>query len=181
MLEESTEALSADDRELVESVRQHGFHWFSVGQAEEDLLEFPDWSDVPNWSYTVGLYALYGHPEIVVFELESDIVGALFWDLLELIQTGQSFEPGQLYDDVLPSFEGQRFMFEPVSPGWISALFGTASWFYKHENFPVMQYLWPDNTNLFVGEPGAAERLRDAQPVLTEPPDADRSPPPRRT
>jgi hypothetical protein len=136
MLDESAEGLSEDDRELIENVRQYGFHWFSVGQSEKDRANFPEWSKVPGWSYTIGLHVSYGHPEIVVFELEDDITGALFWDLAESIKAGNRFEPGQIYDDVLPSFEGQRFTFEQVSPGWIPSLFGFGSWFYKHEDFP---------------------------------------------
>ena len=85
---------------------------------------------------------------------------ALLWDLAGSIQAGNKFEPGQLYDDVLPSFEGQTFMFERVSPGWIPALFGWGTWFYKYEEFPVLQYLWPDRNGLFVWEDAAAERLR---------------------
>jgi hypothetical protein len=101
MLDESAEGLSEDDRELIENVRQYGFHWFSVGQSEKDRANFPEWSKVPGWSYTIGLHASYGHPEIVVFELEDDITGALFWDLAESIKAGNRFEPGQIYDDVL--------------------------------------------------------------------------------
>jgi Domain of unknown function (DUF4262) len=180
MLDESAEGLSEDDRELLENVKQYGFHWFSIGQSDEDRIDFPEWRDVPGWSYTIGLHASYGHPEIVVFELENDIVGAVFWDLSELIEAGNKVEAGQIYDDVLPSFEGQRFVFEQVSPGWIPSLFGFASWFYKHQDFPVLQYLWPARNGLFVWEAGAAETIRKAQPVLTEPPREEESPPPRR-
>jgi hypothetical protein len=121
------------------------------------LLEHPDWNDIPDWSYTIGLYASCGHPEIVVFELERDFVHTLLWDLAGSIQAGNRFEPGQLFDDVLPSFEGQTFMFERVSPGSIPALFGWGSWFYKYEEFPVLQYLWPDRNGPFMWEDASAE------------------------
>jgi hypothetical protein len=180
MLDESVEGLSEADR-LLENVKQYGFHWFSIGQSEEDQIDLPEWRKVPGWSYTIGLHASFGHPEIVVFELKDDIVGALFWDLAESIQAGSRFEAGHIYDNVLRSFEGQRFAFEQVSPGWIASLFGFGSWYYKHEDFPVLQYLWPDRTGLFVWEEGAAKTIREAQPALTQPPREEGSPPPRRS
>jgi len=128
-----------------------------------------------NWSR--ALYASYGHPEIVVFELDDEIVGAVLWDLADLIQAGERFEPGRAYEDVLPSFEGQSFALEEVAVGWIPSLFGFASWFYKHHEFPVLQYLWPDRDGRFVWEDGAAETIRAAQPSLTEPPAEDTAPP----
>lgn len=169
--------LDAEDRAFADDVREHGFRWIRVGESEQDALNFPEWRDTPAWSYTIGLYGSFGHPELVAFWLEREIAGALFWDLADAIKAGRTFRPGEIYSDALPSFDGQRFSLEAVSPDWIPSLFGTASWFYKGADFPIFQYLWPDRSERFVWEPEVTEDLYDVQPDLTEAPEYDDAPP----
>jgi hypothetical protein len=181
VLDDPRVGLSEADRELVDNVEQYGFHWMSIGESAQDALDLPEWRDVPSWSFTVGLYATYGHPEFVAFTLDDEIVGTLFWDLVREIEGGRQFEPGKVYDDALPAFEGQRCAFESVSPGWTPMLFGYADWFYKGREFPVLQYLWPDRNGHFVGDDGVTDAVREAQPILVEPPASAEAPPPIRS
>ena len=175
VLDDPRDDLSENDREVVEDVEQYGFYWISVGQSEEDAVDFPEWQDVPNWSYTIGLQSSYGHPEIVVFELDDETVESLFWDLAREIQGGRTFEPGTMYKE-LPSFEDHSFAFEAVSPKWIPSLFGYGRWFYKGADFPVLQYLWPDRNGRFIWDRDAAPTLRDVQRDLASPPPMESSP-----
>jgi len=173
---------------LLDDVETHGFHIMvvqqSLAQEHGHRLSAADeerasrWSNVPDWSYTIGLYHSYGHPEIVAFALGDDIIKELCWDLARQIQAGRTFAPGMAYKDVLPSFEGQRCAFETVSPAWIPSLLGFARWFYRGTDFPVLQYLWPDRFGRFAWEKEATETILAVQPVLSEPP-ADEDAPPR--
>jgi hypothetical protein len=189
-LDAPREGLSPAHLQILSDIEQYGFHIMHVeralaaehnhrlSQADEEWGQ--RWSSVPDWSYTIGLYQSYGHPEIVVFTLDEKIVPELFWDLARGIQEGRIFESGTIYGDALPRFEGQRCAFERVSAAWAPNLFGFASWFYQYSDFPVLQYLWPDRHGHFAWDPGAAEYLRDAQRALSTPPTEPDAPPLRR-
>jgi hypothetical protein len=180
VLDDPRDGFSEAEREVINDVEEFGFHWISVGLSEQDVLDSPEWRDVPGWSYTIGLYATCAHPELVVFTLDDEIVGALFWDLARQIAAGRTFEAGEVYEDVLPSFDGQTCSFELVSSGWARGLFGWAEWFYKGERFPVLQYLWPDRHGNFVTDDDVLATVRESQPLLIEAPAYEGAPPPPR-
>lgn len=178
-------------RQLVRDVEKYGFHIMMVRKSlhEEHGHELSAadqererrWRHIPDWSYTIGLYHTYGHPEIVVFTLDENIVKPLFWDLARAMQAGRAFVPGGVYEGALPSFEGQQCAFERVSPEWNQPLFGFANWFYRERAFPVLQYLWPDRFGHFAWEKDVGEHILSAQPVLSEPPVDKDAPPLLRT
>jgi hypothetical protein len=178
MLDAAREALSPVERELVENVERYGFHSIAVRQTEQDQVDQPRWQHVPPWTYTIGLNASLGHPDFVVFPLETEFAYPLFWDLVREIEGSRTFEPGTVYKDLLPSFPGQEFAFEPVAVEWFPALFG---WFYVGDNFGVLQYLWPDRNGRFAWEDDVRAQVREAQPDLIAPPSAPGEPPQVRT
>jgi Domain of unknown function (DUF4262) len=180
VLDDPRDGFSEDERKVIEDVEEFGFHWISVGQSEQDALDSPEWRDVPGWSYTIGLYARCAHPELVVFTLDNEIVGALFWDLARQIAAGRKLEAGEVYEDALPSFDGQTCSFELVSSGWAPELFGWAEWFYKGARFPVLQYLWPDRHGKFATDDDVLAAVRESQPTLVEAPAYEGAPPPPR-
>jgi hypothetical protein len=180
VLDDPRDGFSDAEREVIDDVEEYGFHWISVGQSEQDNLDSPEWREVPGWSYTIGLYAMYAHPELVVFTLDDEIVGGVFWDLARQIAAGRTFETGGVYEDALPSFDGQSCSFELVSPGWAPELFGWAQWFYKGERFPVLQYLWPDRHGKFATDDGVLAAVRESQPLLVDAPAHEGAPPPTR-
>jgi hypothetical protein len=43
---------------------------------------------------------------------------------------------------------------------------GYARWFYRGDEFPLLQLVWPDKAGRFPGEPGANPALARQQPLL---------------
>ena len=170
MLDAPREALSPLERELVDNVERYGFHSIAVRQTEQDRIDRPQWRDVRPWTYTIGVNASLGHPDFVVFSLETEFTEPLFWDLVRGIEDGRTFTPGLIYDDVLPSFPGQRCAFDRVAREWFPSLFGFARWFYCRDDFEVLQYLWPDRNGRFAWEEDVRHEVREAQPDLTAAP-----------
>lgn len=173
--------LDESDRQLIDDVREYGFHQIHVAQAVGDPYPTPEWGDVPNWTYTIGFYASAGHPELVMFSLDHETAASVAWDIFRAVQSGRRFEPYTIYDDVLPTFEEGQCSFEPVSPEWAPSLFGAARWFYKRQDFPVLQYLWPDKAGRFPWDDNADPVTRSWFPRLTESPEYEDAPPPQRT
>ncbi|MGZ6616356.1 MAG: DUF4262 domain-containing protein [Solirubrobacteraceae bacterium] len=177
-LDSLRDLLDESERELVGDVETYGFHTVTVGQSENDAAARPEWREVPDWTYTVGLWATFGHPEFVVFGLEPEIARALVWDLVRGIASGRTFEPDRVYRDALPRFDGQPCAFSVVDRGWLRSLFGFGIWFYRGQEFKVLQYRWPDRNGRFAWEHDVLGHVRAAQPDLSSPLAHPEAPPP---
>jgi hypothetical protein len=180
LLDDPYDDLDEFDREVVDDVRQYGFHQIHVGQSMADAEERPEWRDVPNWTYTIGFYASGGHPEIVIFSLDHETAASVTWDLFDAVRSGRQFEPYVIYDDALPSFIDQVCSFEPVAPEWAPSLFGIARRFYKRHGFPILQYVWPDGQGRLPWDADASPDDRETHPLLIDPPADEDAPPPKR-
>jgi len=176
LLDDDLSDLSVSAQDMLNDVSTHGFHIVAVYPVAEPDPDWIPWDHVPHWAYTVGLFLTYGHPELVAFALDDETTSAVFWDLAREIERGRSFEPGRVYEDALPSFDGPC-AFEPVDSQWAPSLFGRADWFYKDRGFPIHQYLWPDRNGRWIWEQEVAETIRGAQPDLTRPPSGPHVPP----
>ena len=56
-------SLDAQERKALEDVQQHGLHLVHV---------LPN-GDTPGWTYSIGLWHNYRHPELVVFGLSREV------------------------------------------------------------------------------------------------------------
>lgn len=118
---------------------------------------------LPSFSYSIGLQQTYGHPEIICFGLNTDLMHALINDVAALIKQGMKIEPEIMYTEI---FKGLDATFLRVDPGNIDDYFGVAIEYYKNDQFPAMQLVWPDYENRFPWEEGFAHSLTDKQPLL---------------
>jgi len=53
-----------DDQKLLDDVAEYGWH----------VIKVLDQPDAPGWAYSVGLFQNFGHPEIMVFGLDLDLM-----------------------------------------------------------------------------------------------------------
>lgn len=151
--------LDATDRKLLADVEEYGWHCLHVhGEGE-----------LPYWTFSIGVFRTWQHPELVVFGIRDTVAHDLLTDLVERVKRGESFRHGREHDDVL---EGFSCRFLRVDPQWYSAFLGYAQWFYEAEDgFPVLQLVWPDKQHRYPWEQGYA--IADVtQPVLVSEPDA---------
>jgi hypothetical protein len=120
-------------------------------------------ADGPGWSYSIGLYRTFTHPEFLVFGLPADRAQHIINDLGTRIKAGARYVDGASDSDVLASYS-VRFVLVPRAA--YRAHFGIGVWFYRSESFPVLQVVWPDRAAVFPWEAGFDPTLTSVQPVL---------------
>jgi hypothetical protein len=118
---------------------------------------------LPSFSYSIGLRQTYGQPEIICFGLNTKLMHALINDVAALIKQGMLIEPGKRYAEI---FKGTDATFLRVEPDNIDDYFGVAIEYYKNDQFPAVQLVWPDDANRFPWEEGFAQSLTNKQPLL---------------
>lgn len=112
------------------------------------------------FSYTIGLVASHGHPEIMVFGLGDKAHGILA-ECANLIKQGVRFVAGQTSCDVLAG--DCRVAFKAVRKDCFDEYVGTAVRCHGTREFDALVLFWPDKSGQFPWEtpaPGAqAEAL----------------------
>ena len=151
--------LDATDRRLLADVEKYGWHCLHVHEEAQ----------LPYWSFSIGVFQTWQHPEFVVFGLRDTVAHDLLNELVERVKVGESFSPGRDYDDILEGFDCR---FVSVDPKWYAAFLGYAQWFYEsEEGFPVLQLVSPDEQGRYPWEEEYA--ITDgSQPVLVSESDA---------
>lgn len=119
---------------------------------------------LPSFSYSIGLYESYQHPEIICFGLATDLAHTIINDVADLIKNGETIALNQEYGDQI--FKESRAQFLPVDIKNIEDYFGAALNYYQHENFCALQLVWADRNNKLPWEDGFEEEFIYDQPLL---------------
>lgn len=119
---------------------------------------------LPSFSYSIGLYESYQHPEIICFGLPTDLAHTIINDVANLIKNGETIALNQEYGDQI--FKETRAQFLHVDVKNIEDYFGAALNYYQHNNFSALQLVWADRNNKFPWEDGFEERFIHDQPLL---------------
>lgn len=146
--------METKERERIkQNIEKHGCHLIMV--MEDEYL--------PAFVHTIGLFEKYGHPELICFGLKKEVASEILNDAAEMISEGQSFTPGQLSDEFLKEHPIQ---FLSADKSYYEFYFGYASRYYGHDDFPVLQMVWPDKESLFPWQQGFVADLKFKQPLL---------------
>lgn len=140
------------DQRVLDDVVRHGCHVVGVLADEKG----------PAYSYSIGLFRNFGHPEILVFGLAHPLMQRIINGLKENIRGGTSFVVGNRYPDILEGFD---CAFRLVSTKHYRELLGYARWFHGGDDFPVVQCVWPDRQGRFPWEPSFNARFKALQPL----------------
>ena len=141
-------------------------------QRLRDIVTEHGWAvqgvlDEPPLSYTVGLLASYGHPELVVRGLPPDVAQSVLNGLGSRVRQGECFVPGAEDDKV---FHGFKARFVGVTEAAAFEQLKAAREFAQDRHLRAVQLLWPDTDGVtFPDSPQASERLRRTQPLLSAP------------
>ena len=118
----------------------------------------------PAHAYTIGVPALTGFPEILVYGLTPVAANGLCGLVIDALKGGTEIPTGVelvgLLDNEL------RCLFAPVDVDAHAETFDTALKWYRGAPFDVVQLLYPDRNGFMPYEPGFEQRLRIAQPVI---------------
>ena len=147
--------LDDSDRKLLADIDRVGWH----------VVMIPEEEGTPGWSFSVGLFKTFNHPEVVVFGLPLELSGQVINGIGADIQKGNTFESGQEYPEIL---EGVLCTFRMVARRWYRPFFGYAGWYYQGHEFPVLQCIWPDRQQHYPWQPEFKQAWLWAQPLLFE-------------
>jgi|SRR5215468_157920 len=122
----------------------------------------------PRFAFSVGLYHSFKHPEIIVFGLEREVAHWIINELAQRIKAGERCDVGKEYVGLL---EGYNCVFREAPKGCYPDYFGYAMAFYKGDDFPALQLVWPDKENKWPWEIDFNHNWIWQQPLLEHWPD----------
>lgn len=140
-LDAPADALDSSERAFVDAIREHG--WFRTQVADDD--------EGPGYSFSTGVWTSTGQPELLVFRTASEIAHDVFWDLYRLAEQGQTLPLGRRTDQVFGNLPAYLF---PIAKRHYREYLGWSCWFYRGDDFPCLQIVWPDRAGLFPWEDG---------------------------
>ena len=141
------------EAQIRQDVAKHGFHTAFV---EGDGY-------LPRFSYTIGLFHSYGHPEIICFGLKASVLNTVLIQAGQLVAQGESLRTNHVYTNFLEAFRVQFLM---VDEAYYADYFGEAGHFYQGWHFPVLQLIWPDQQQRFPWEAEFYAPWKYQQPLL---------------
>lgn len=153
IMEHEPRCKGLDDEKLLADVADYGWHVLKIFGKDA----------TPGWAFSIGLYKNFNHPEIVVFGLNDDFMHSLINSIGEDVRSGKRFVIDDLYPDLI---EAYSCTFKPVNQVWYDHFLGYANWFYKGQNYPVLQCIWPDKNDRFPWAPNFNPNWMWAQPLL---------------
>lgn len=145
--------LTDGDKQVLSDIEQYGLHIVNVIADE----------DGPGFGFSIGLFHNFKHPEIIIVGLQQELIHSLINDIGEAIKSGKRFDAFAYSPDILEGFE---CYFIPVEQTHYSAYLGYAHWFYKGNNFPVLQCVYPTLKGVYPWQDNWPERLKKVQPML---------------
>jgi len=146
--------MDESEQKVIDDINHHGWYVMRV---------FDPQGKEPNFAYSIGLYETFKHPEIVVIGLGLDTMHQFINVIGEEIRSGKTFSTGVKYEQFTNNFNNQ---FVAVDKRHYKEYFGWANWYYKGEDFPVLQFVWPDKNNKFPWEKEFNPELKNWELVL---------------
>jgi len=143
----------ANDQKLFDDIENFGWHCLHV--LEEDELQ--------PFSFTIGLYATFGHPEVLIYGLQRSTAHEILALVAEAAKSGKPIDASLPTEDLLYGFS---CVLVPIAKDQYEEHLGTAMWFYEHESFPAIQVVWPNRDGIYPWDENASEAFKKAQPVI---------------
>lgn len=141
------------ERKVIDNIAQYGWHCVHI-MAEGD--------DGP-YSFTIGLFHTYQHPELLIFGLPADVAHPILHIAVRAIQRGEPLNLSAPTDELL---EGYPCCFVEVPATEYHDYVGFCRWYYEGNGFPLYQIVWPNRLGQFPWHPEATASFKRLQPVL---------------
>ncbi|MEF2277677.1 DUF4262 domain-containing protein [Deinococcus sp. YIM 134068] len=139
---------------MLDDIRRHGWHVIKVPADEEG----------PGFAFTLGLYARFDHPEVIIFGLDLDLMQQILNGIGDDVKAGERrYAAGRQESGVL---EGYDCAFVEVAAPHFRDYLGTAVWLYRRQPFPALQCVWLDRAGAFPWEDRLDARFLPLQPLL---------------
>lgn len=141
------------EHQLLANIAEYGWQCTSVAQGKEN----------PGFSYTIGLFHSFGHPELIVFGLSSETAHDVLSIAAEAAAAGNPLNLQQPSDALL---EDYAVVFVEAAASECENYVRSACWYYEGKPFPLYQVVWPSLDGHFPWHPSATDEFKSAQPLL---------------
>ena len=143
------------ERKALADVQKHGWHVLKVMEDNEG----------PAFAYTVGLYHSFGHPELIVVGLPSDVGHAVLNVAGESIRRGDRYSAGSQSEEFL---EDRVCAFRTMPESQYRHYLGWNLWFHDGAAFPALQMVWTDREGRWPWETTVDPAVRERQPAIED-------------
>jgi Domain of unknown function (DUF4262) len=143
------------ERIVLKNIQEYG--WHAINIIEDD--------GCPPWTFTIGLYETWQHPELIVIGRSRATSHELLKTIADDIESNSP--PNLTNPDGYP-WMGMKCHFLEVNTRYYSDYVGFALWFYRKRHFPLYQIIWPDRDGLYPWDPNASRAFKEWQPILGE-------------
>jgi hypothetical protein len=142
-----------DDAKLIEDIKKFGWVVMSIKST----------TYLPSFSYTVGLWKHFNHPELIAFGMTLPTLQAILNVGGEVARSGERLETGREYNIF---FENGNAQLLAVDPGNLKDYFGYAIWYNGTGEFPALQLVWTDENHKYPWESNFNYDFIYRQPLL---------------
>src|SRR3984957_11439959 len=141
------------ERKLIADIEKFGWHCMHILEEGE----------LPPWTFTIGLYETWQHPELIIMGLAREVAHRVLDIIARRIEENRPIDLNTTTDALLTEYSC-CFVEVPKQNYFINVEF--ARWYYKGNNFPLYQIVWPSKEGHFPWNPNPTETFRRWQPVL---------------
>jgi len=120
-------------------------------------------NDLPPFSYSIGLVKSYCHPEIIIVGLKQQLAHLLINNMATDIKKGKVFVPFKYEPNILDDF---NCYFIEVEKSNYDQYVGGAQQYYKGDEFPLLQCIYPTIKGIYPWEEKWPESIKNLQPIL---------------
>lgn len=143
------------EQKVLDDIAEFGWHCIRI-LAEGQHVEY---------SFTVGLFQTYRHPELIIFGLPPEVAHQILSVAAHEAKRGTPLDLSFPTDSLL---HGYSCCFAEVPVWEYCEHVGYCRWYYLGNNFPLYQIVWPSHSGLFPWHPDASQEFKDAQPVIAQ-------------
>lgn len=148
----------ASESKVIRDIAEFGWHVVHIA-AEGELV---------GYSFTIGLFQSYRHPELIVFGLPHQISHRILSIAADLAKSGEPLDLSQPTTELIENY-ACRLACVPQSE--YREHVGYCRWYYEGNDFPLWQIVWPSREGEYPWDPSAPPGFVAAQPVIGLVPD----------
>jgi len=141
------------ERQTIANINEFG--WHAVDVDEED--------GHPPWTYTIGLYDLWHHPELIIVGRSRATAHHVLDTLTMALDHSRRLDLTRPTEMIIP---GERCFFVDVLRRHHHDYVAFAIWYYRKREFPLYQIVWPDTEGRYPWHERAPRSFKEWQPIL---------------
>lgn len=145
------------EKKCLDDIRNTGVHIMHVFEDDKG----------PAFSYSIGLFETYAHPEIIFIGLKHELAHVLVNNMAFDIKEGRTFTSGEYHEGILDDF---LCYVGDVKKQFYRSYVGWDIWYYQGDDFPLVQVVFPTVSGKFVWEKDFPEDARWYCEMITDPP-----------